>query len=170
MATIYDFDEKDPIFSIEAHYFNDGWDVKGFAFGDETGEKGDTIVIEATGEFSEDLINNVEDVFCGSVATYVVAYVPDDEGTSTLLVFEMSTEDFKANWSERIWAKFRMDSYTHVCPECGQKMAHSVAGQTMSDIGRIEQFHCDNCHYTWVGYQSGKFIREGVLHSSWDVR
>ena len=51
-----------------------------------------------------------------------------------------------------------------VCPECGKKMAHSVAGRTLSDIGRIEQFHCDNCHYTWVGYPSGKFIREGVLH------
>lgn len=102
MSTIYDFDEKDPIFSIEAHYFNDGWDVKGLAFGDETGEEGDTIVICATGEFSDDYVNNVEDVFVGDMTTYVVANVSeDDTNTIFLEVYEMSTEDFKANWSEK---------------------------------------------------------------------
>ena len=109
--------------------------------------------------FSEDKIpTSLGVIITDSQAFIVVA------GDIHFEVYVMSRNEFMSKWSESVWAKFRIDSYTHICPECGEKMAHSVAGRTLSDIGRIEQFHCDNCHYTWVGYPSGKFIREGVLH------
>ena len=56
-----------------------------------------------------------------------------------------------------------------VCPECGERKAHMVAGQTAG--GReIHQFYCPECNYGWIGHPNGEFIREGVLYSSWDVR
>ena len=101
MSTIYDFDEKNGIDAIETHYFNDGYDVEGFV------EDGDVIIICATGEFSEDYVNNVEDVFMGNMTTYVVANVPDDDSNTILLeVYEMSTGEFYAKWELPIRKSF----------------------------------------------------------------
>lgn len=46
------------------------------------------------------------------------------------------------------------------CPECGG-IAHFVQGATY--LERLEQYHCDNCGYTFITNGYGKFIREGIL-------
>lgn len=54
------------------------------------------------------------------------------------------------------------------CPECGKTMAYAVSG-TCAFGEEVHQFHCQNCHYTWVGHPNGEFIREGVLLSRYEV-
>lgn len=55
-----------------------------------------------------------------------------------------------------------------VCPECGERKAHQVAGQSLGDR-ELSQFFCNSCGYGWVGHPNGEFIREGVLKSSWEL-
>ena len=173
MSTHYDFNETlygDAIASIEVHYFNDGWEIKGLAFGDETDEIGDTTVVRASREFKSKDIENAIDVFISDISAYIVCEVVDRYDDTYLVVFQMFRRVFMEKWSERVWAKFRADMNDTICPECGKRMAHSVAGRTLSDIGRIEQFFCEECGYVWVGYPSGKFIRDGVLApSEWEI-
>lgn len=46
------------------------------------------------------------------------------------------------------------------CPNCGKT---AEFGSGISFLGdRFEQFHCYDCHYTFVT-MNGKFLREGVL-------
>lgn len=157
MSTIYDFDEKNAFESIKTHYSDNGFDLSGT-------KTSDSYIEVIDGEFNDNYIEIVKDVFVGEDNTFIVVQFDDRWGTHIFYIIEMGTSEFKSKWSEQVWAKFRADFNDTICPECGQKMAHMVAGRTLSDIGRIEQFHCDGCHYTWVGYPSGKFIREGVLH------
>ena len=98
---MYNFDEKDGFEAIETHYFNDGYDVASLM------DDGDVYVILADGEFSEDWINNVEDVFVGDSTTFIVASIENADDTLELIVFEMSTAEFEARWSESICSKFR---------------------------------------------------------------
>ena len=51
-----------------------------------------------------------------------------------------------------------------VCPNCG-KTASLVVGGTPIDI-RLEQFHCDNCHCTFIT-ADGRFTRFGVLNTEY---
>lgn len=87
----------------------------------------------------------------------------EDYGGNDVVIVTLTTEHLQI-------ARDRIEeSRLRVCPKCGQRMAHSVTGA--SAFGeRIEQFYCEGCSYGWIGYPSGKFIREGVLYSSWDVR
>lgn len=48
------------------------------------------------------------------------------------------------------------------CPACGKRKGEFVAGYTPMDI-RLEQWHCYECHYTWIQTSNGRFIREGIL-------
>lgn len=164
MSTIYDFDENNAFESIETHYFNDGYDVESLM------EDGNVSIICADGEFSDDFINNVEDVFVGlkSNRTFIVVKVEDfDANEVQLLVFEMTTEEFKANWSESIWKKFREDRYV-VCPLCGERKAEFCSGATYME--RLEQYYCNNCHEAYVTNGYGKFMRKGTLSEPIDWR
>ena len=159
MSTIYEFNHKDNyIQAIKTHYSNNGWNIIGL---DENAE---ISVHEASRGFHSKDIEDVIDVFIGDVFAHIVAEVEYE-----LIIFTMAKNVFMTKWSEKVWAKFRRDSYTTICPKCGEKMALSVTGSNQGDR-RVEQFHCDGCHYTWIGHPNGEFIREGVLHSSYDVR
>lgn len=47
------------------------------------------------------------------------------------------------------------------CPKCKKDTARFIQGVTKLD--RIEQYHCDECHYTFITNAYGKFIREGYI-------
>ena len=140
--------------SVENHYIQKGWNVT---------------VWGTIDDFEESMIPEVEDVFICKEEVCIITKT-EYETDIDLTMYYMDADEFMTNWSKKVWDKFREDSYTTVCPKCGNKMAHAVSGKTLSDIGRIEQFHCDGCHYTWVGYPSGLKIREGVLMSEWDIQ
>lgn len=123
------------------------------------------------GDFNDQLVEIVQDAFVGETTTHLTVRFTDKFGNDIMYIISMSTDSFKRDWAEKVWTKFRADMNDTICPHCGEKMAHSVAGRTLSDIGRIDQFFCEGCGYVWVGYPSGKFIREGVLSpSQWEIR
>ena len=147
MSTIYNINETNPLEVFSNHYGISEYKIW-----------------EATYDFEESDIQNVANVFVNPKKSWIVTSDDCDEYT----VFEMPTTEFMIKWSKKVWAKFRTDLYTTVCPHCGEKMAMSVAGDSKSGR-RVEQFACDGCGYSWIGYPSGKFIREGVLKSSWEL-
>ena len=164
MSTIYDFDENNAFESIETHYFNDGWDVADLVDGGNV-----HIYFPTFDRVSDVSVEDVEDVFIGEEYAFVVEKIECADDSIDLQVFKMTRKTFMEKLSEKVWAKFREDTYIAVCPECGQKKAYFVSGQCA--MGReINQFHCSGCHYTWVGHPNGEFIREGVLLSEWEIR
>lgn len=50
---------------------------------------------------------------------------------------------------------------TRKCKQCGAD-ASFVAGMSVMER-RLEQFHCPQCHFTFICEHNGKFVREGVL-------
>lgn len=161
--TIYDFDEKNAFESIQTYYFNDGYEINGFS-------DNPSVYMELIeGDMSETALEIVKDAFVGEETTYLVFEFTDKFGQDIMYVLPMSTSEFKTQWSERVWAKFRADMNDTVCPECGQRSAHMVAGMNLDNGERREQFFCDNCGNGWIGHPNGEFIKNGVLKSQWDV-
>ena len=119
------------------------------------------------GEFADGLVEIVQDAFVGETDTYLTVRFTD-RGNDIMYIIKMPTTTFKSEWSEKVWAKFRADYNDTVCPHCGERSAHMVAGQNLGDR-RIEQFFCENCGYGWVGHPNGEFLREGVLKSNWEL-
>lgn len=162
MSTFYvENDVDDVLDHISIHYFNDGWDIEGLA------ENGTVYVHYSDVEFTEEDILDVEDVFQTDDFAYVVTSYKRTNDT-LLIVFEMDSDEF-GKWKEQIWAKFRAEWNNIVCPECGKRSAHPVAGTNRADGMPIRQFYCENCNNSWIGYLSGEFIRNGVLKSSWEI-
>lgn len=153
MSTIYDFDEKNAFESIRTHYSNDGFDFSGT-------ETADSYIEEIDGEFNDNCIEIVKDVFVGDNNTFIVVQFDDKWGTHIFYILEMSTSQFKSEWSEKVWAKFREDNYV-VCPLCGEKKAEFKSGATYSE--RLEQFYCYNCNEAYILNGYGKFMRKGTL-------
>ncbi|MBP5421721.1 MAG: hypothetical protein J6Y78_04665 [Paludibacteraceae bacterium] len=87
----------------------------------------------------------------------------EDYGGADVVVVNFTTEHLQ------ICRKAIYERSLRVCPECGKKMGQFVAGQCAMGM-EINQFHCNGCHYTWVGHPNGEFIREGVLLSEWEIR
>ena len=50
---------------------------------------------------------------------------------------------------------------TRRCEKCGAE-ARLVNGVTTFDR-KLHQYHCPECHYTFVCVGAGKFLREGTL-------
>ena len=163
MSTIYNFNEKDAFESIEIHYFNDGWDVAGMIDGGNV-----HIYFPTFGRASDVSVENVEDVFIGEEFAFVVEKTECANDSIDLQIFKMTKDIFMEKLSEQVWAKFRADRNDTICPECGKRMAHSVSSSCAFGE-QINQFNCEECHYTWVGFPNGKFIREGILLSKWDI-
>lgn len=170
MSTIYDFDEMNWFDEIDSHYHNqeeviDLLNEGGCTVIEEVNVTNDNgeIISAVTGEFRDELVPMVEDVFKGDNISLIVVKTTEDD-TITFTIFKMSSKEFLDNWSEKVWAKFRQDNYTTTCMHCGERMAYVASSRLLSDIGRINQYHCENCHYTWIGYPNGEFIRAGVLH------
>ena len=85
------------------------------------------------------------------------ACMSDEDYDCDVIIVDLTVEEHLHFVRVEIWKRG-----LRVCPECGEREAHMVSGQEAFGE-RIEQFHCQNCHYTWVGYPNGEFIREGVL-------
>lgn len=146
MSTYYDFNESNWMDELKMHYsHNEGVDL-------------DKMTVCTSDDFCEDDIKFVADVFVGDVKnTYIVTFEDDDHMT----IFEMTTTEFKSEWSEKVWAKLREDNYV-VCPVCGEKKAEFVAGKHC--LGSyFKQFYC-NAHHDAYIMDGARFVREGVLH------
>ena len=54
-----------------------------------------------------------------------------------------------------------MSIETRRCEKCGGE-AEFVAGLNTFDR-KLNQFHCPECHFTFICVGFGRFVREGVL-------
>ena len=92
------------------------------------------------------------------------AFVSDEDyGGLDVIVVNFTYEDLKIARNNIYERSLR------VCPECGERKAYATDSQAIWDR-ELHQFHCQNCHYTWIGHPNGEFIREGVLLSDWEIR
>lgn len=153
MSTHYDFNESNWMDEIRLHYSHN------------TDVEFDVVSHADESLFRDEDIELVLDVFVGDVKTTFITTLDED---GELTIFEMPTTVFKSKWSEKVWAKFRADFNDTVCPKCGKRMAHSVAGKSLGDI-QVNQFFCEGCGNGWVGHPNGEYIRDGVLKSSWEI-
>lgn len=141
MSTHYDFNESNWMDEIKMHYAHN------------TDIEFDTVCY--CDEFTEDDVEFAQDVFIGDVKTTYITTLEED----VLTVFDMPTTTFKSKWSEKVWAKFRDESYV-ICPICGEKKAEFVAGKFIFG-DYVKQYYCNAHHDAYI--TNGEFVKTGVL-------
>lgn len=91
------------------------------------------------------------------------AFLSDEDYDCDVVVVNFTTEHLQ------ICRKAIYERSLVTCIDCGERKAEPHSRQCLGDR-EIVQFYCKNCGRGWVGLPNGKFLRDGVLLSEWEIR